>query len=216
MTTQIKYAPKNINYFVWANEKLKRDVMRYVDGNNVRPLILSGPNGGGKSLLARLIPRAIEGDDVEVTRVDAEMLNSTDDVRKTFSRDQRFDRLFSHRGQTMTYTIVDEVNFNPRAKAAIRTCMDDMQGRDLTIMTTNEVEQIDRGIRSRAEIVTVPIVTPDVFVPYAQKILVAEGVVIDDALVEKVLENAHVRDKVGGNRAYYKALDDLIYEANQA
>lgn len=159
MTTQIKYAPKTIHDIVWANDELKRKVMRYVDGSNVRPLILSGPNGGGKSLLARLIPRAIEGDDVEVTRVNAEMLHNTDDVRKTFSRDQQFDRLFSQRGQTMTYTIVDEVNFDPRAKAAIRTCMDDMQGRDLTIITTNEVEQIDRGIRSRAEIVTVPIVS---------------------------------------------------------
>jgi hypothetical protein len=92
--------------------------------------------------------------------------------------------LISVTGFLHVATIVDEVNFDPRAKAAIRTCMDDMQGRDLTIITTNEVEQIDRGIRSRAEIVTVPIVTPDVFVPYAQKILIAEGVVIDDALVE--------------------------------
>lgn len=216
MTTQIKYAPQNLNDFVWANEKLKRDVMRYVDGNNVRPLILSGPNGGGKSLLARLIPRAIEGDEVQVTRVNAETLQDSDEVRKIFSRDPSFDWLFSHGGQTKTYTIVDEVNFDPRAKSAIRTCMDDMQGRDLTIMTTNEVEQIDRGIRSRAEIVTVPIVNPDCFFPYAQKILVAEGVYIDDAEVLQVLENASVRDRVGGNRAYYKALDDLIYEAMQA
>jgi replication-associated recombination protein RarA len=214
MNTEYKYSPKSIADFVWANDQLERKMMDYANGRNSRPLVLQGPFGTGKSLLATLIPKAIDGDKVLIEYVNAEKLNYDAEVRKVFHRNKHFDSLFVPAGQSQTYTVIDEVNFNPKAKSALRTCLDDFVGRDLTIITTNEIEKLDPAIVSRAEVVFVPPVPPKRFLKQAQKILAAEGVVLDDETVSEVLESTYAKCK--DNRAYYKAIDEVISRAANA
>jgi len=208
MNSQHKYGPETVNDFVFATDELERQILRYAAGKTTRPLVLHGKNGTGKSTLAYLIPRAIDGPNVKVTKVKAEDLNSNAEVRKIFTRSKQFDRLFVPEGQSGNYTIVEEANFDPKAKGALRDSLDEMEGRDLAIFTSNELDKLDEGLLSRAEVVEVPPVPPDRFLPYAQKILRAEGVVLDDALVTEILESVY--DEKGDNRAYYKALDEVI------
>jgi hypothetical protein len=85
-----------------------------------------------------------------------------------------------------------------------------MEGRDLAIFTTNELDKLDEGLLSRAEVLEVPPATADRFLPHAQKILSAEGVELDDGSVLEVLESVY--DLHRDNRAYYKALDEIIAE----
>ena len=161
MNTIYKYRPKSIDEFVFADEQLEKQIRRYSDGRNVLPLILHGSNGTGKSLLGELIPKAIDGEAVSVTKIHAEDLNSKREVREKFSRDLHFDRLFSQNGQSMGYTVVEEVNFDPAARDALRTCLDDMAERELFIFTTNELQKIDVGLRSRCEQIEVKPARPD-------------------------------------------------------
>ena len=149
MNTIYKYRPKSIDEFVFADEQLEKQIRRYSDGRNVLPLILHGSNGTGKSLLGELIPKAIDGEAVSVTKIHAEDLNSKREVREKFSRDLHFDHLFSQNGQRMGYTVVEEVNFDPTARDALRTCLDDMAERELFIFTTNELQKMDVGLRIR-------------------------------------------------------------------
>ena len=213
MNTQYKYRPQRIEDFVFADDKLEKIIGRYITGTNYRPLVLYGKFGTGKSTLADLIPKAIDGPAVVVTRIKAENLNSTDEVRKLFIRSKQFDKFFQHDGQSRNYTIIEEVNFDPRAKWALRDSLDEMEGRDLTIFTTNEVEKLDAGLLSRAEVVEVPPAPPKRFLEYAQKVLLSEGVFIDDAAVLEVLESVYEINH--DNRAYYKALDDIIESAKE-
>jgi replication-associated recombination protein RarA len=208
MDSQRKYHPQTMDDFVFANDQLERQIRRYAAGKTTRPLVLHGRNGTGKSTLAYLIPSAIDGPDVKVTRVKAEDLNSSAEVRKIFTRSRQFDSLFVPEGQSGSYTIVEEANFDPKAKGALRVSLDEMEGRDLAIFTSNELDKLDEGLLSRAEVVAVPPVPPDRFLPYAQKILRAEGVQLDDAIVAEILESVY--DDKGDNRAYYKALDEVI------
>ena len=68
--TEAKYSPKNLEDFVFPSHDVKRTVTAYASGEVTRPLILSGRNGTGKSLLARLIPKAIEKrEDVVVSEI---------------------------------------------------------------------------------------------------------------------------------------------------
>ncbi len=53
--TEIKYRPKTIGEFVFATQELQEIVNAYCTGTVTRPLILSGKNGTGKSLLAELL-----------------------------------------------------------------------------------------------------------------------------------------------------------------
>jgi replication-associated recombination protein RarA len=208
MNTQHKYRPKNISEFVFANAQVERQVKRYVTGKTVRPLVLYGPNGTGKSTLADLIPKELEGKQVMVNKVKAEDLNSNAEVRKIFTRSKQFDKMFAPEGQSRNYTVIEEVNFDPRAKGAMRESLDEMEGRDLIIFTTNELDKLDPGLLSRAEIVEVPPATAEQFLPRAQDILKAEGVNLDDASVLEVLESVY--EVHPDNRSYYKALDEII------
>ena len=208
MNTNYKYRPKSVDEFVFATPKLETQIKRYTQGKSMLPLVLHGEYGTGKSLLADLIPKALDGEDVKVNYINAEELNSANDVRKKFFRSVQFDKLFSANGQKNNYTVVEEVNFDPKAKGALRVCLDSMAERELFIFTTNEVEKIDRGLLSRAEVVEVLPAPPDRFFPRAQHILRSEGVDLEDSVLREVLETVYENDY--DNRAYYRALDEII------
>ena len=96
MNTNFKYRPKTIDEFVFANERLENLIRRYTDGKTITPLVLHGTHGTGKSLLAELIPKTIEGIDVvSINNVHAEDLNNSAEVRKKFYRNKDFDRHFT-------------------------------------------------------------------------------------------------------------------------
>ena len=208
MNSNYKYRPKTIDEFVFATPKLETQIKRYTQGKSMLPLVLHGQYGTGKSLLADLIPQALDGADVSVNYINAEELNNASDVRKKFFRTAQFDKFFSTNGQKNNYTVVEEVNFDPKAKGALRVCLDDMAERELFIFTTNEVERIDKGLLSRAEVVEVLPAPPDRFFPRAQHILRSEGVDLDDSVLRDVLETVYENDY--DNRAYYRALDEII------
>lgn len=214
MNTEIKYRPATLDEFIFADEKLRVKIEQFASGQNMTPLILHGPNGTGKSVLAELIPKAIEGkSDVKVTKVSAEELNTKKEVRETFTRSATFDNLFETEGQSRSYTIVEEVNFETKAKSALRVALDEMLGREQLIFTTNELEKMDRGLRSRAEVVEVPPVTPDKFFPRAKYILAQEKVELPDDVLMQVLESVYERHH--DNREYYKAMNEIIYRTSQ-
>ena len=208
MNTNYKYRPSTIDEFVFATPKLEAQIRRYAEGKSLLPLVLYGNYGTGKSLLAELIPKAIDGEEVIVSRVNAEELNNAKDVREKFFRSAQFDKLFSTNGQKNNYTVIEEVNFDPKAKGALRVCLDGMAERELFIFTTNEVEKIDKGLLSRSQVVEVLPAPPDRFFPRAQHILRSEGVDLDDSVLRDVLETVYENDY--DNRAYYRALDEII------
>jgi len=208
MNTNYKYRPRNIDEFVFATPELKAQIKRYTEGKTLLPLVLHGVYGTGKSLLAELIPKALDGENVSVNYINAEELNNASDVRKKFFRSLQFDRLFSVNGQKHNYTVVEEVNFDPKAKGALRVCLDSMADRELFIFTTNEVNKIDEGLLSRAEVVEVPPAPPHSFFPRAKHILESEGVELADSVLLNVLESVY--DSHCDNRAYYRALDEII------
>jgi replication-associated recombination protein RarA len=208
MNTNYKYSPNRITDVVWPNDMVKKKIMSYVDGANTLPLVLHGPYGTGKSLIASLIPRAIDGEAVQIERINSDELNSAEAVRNIYNRGRQFDRLFVPAGQRQTYTLIDEVEIHKNAKHALRICLDEMQGRDLTIMTTNDLHKLDAAIQSRAEVLCIPPATPERFLPRAQFILRNEGIELPDATVSEVLDATYERHK--DNRKYYAALDELI------
>ena len=208
MNTIYKYRPTSINEFVFASDKLEQHIRRYTDGRTTMPLVLHGKHGTGKSLLAELIPKTIDGENVSVNKINAEDLNSKKEVRAKFGRDLSFDRLFCVEGQRIGYTVIEEVNFDPTAKSALRTCLDDMAGRELFIFTTNEVHKLDKGLLSRAEVIEVPPAPPDRFLNRAKYILASEGIKIDDATLFAMLERIY--EAYCDNREYFKALDAVI------
>ena len=209
INTEIKYSPAFISDLIFPNAQVKSVITAYASGEVRRPLILCGRNGTGKSLIAKLLPKAIEGmEDVQVTHVKSHKLNSDNEVDELFSRNKMFDSLFTVNGQRYTYNIIEEMNTCIKGRNAFRVALDKYLRTDLTIITTNEIAQIDKGIRSRCEVLEVPACTPEVFFPHAKRIMDKERIEIEDGALLAALEASY--DIAPDNRGYYKVLDALF------
>lgn len=209
--TELKYRPHSLDDFVFPNKEVQEVATAYGSGKITRPLILSGSNGTGKSLLTQLIPQQIEGFFPMVNNVRSCDLNNSSEVYGQFSRDKQFDKLFSVNNQRFSYNVIEEVNFDPKAKDAFRVVLDEFRGIDLTIMTTNEISKIDIGVRSRCEVLHIPPCEPHVFFPRAKAIIEAEGYDVDDDTLMDALDAVHAIKP--DNRLYYQTIDELLRKA---
>jgi len=209
--TEYKYRPRSIDEFVFPNKQVEELVKAYGTGEITRPLILSGTNGSGKSLLSDLIPQKIEGFKPQVNRVRSTDLNSSNEVYSQFTRNKAFDNVFVVNNQKYNYNIIEEVNFDMKARDAFRVVLDEYRGIDLTIMTTNQIAKIDIGVRSRCETMHVPPCEPQVFFPRAKSIIDAEGYIIDDIALMEALEAAY--EAKPDNRRYYQTIDEILRKA---
>ena len=213
--TERKYSPTFIGDLIFPNAQVKSVITAYASGEVTRPLILCGRNGTGKSLIAKLLPKAIEGiDKVLTTYIKPYELNSDKEVDKLISRNKMFDTHFSTNGQRYSYYIIEEMNSRIGGHNSFRIAIDNYVGIDLTIITTNEIAQIDKGIRSRCEILEVPACTPAVFFPHAKRIMEKEGIEIGDKALLAALEASY--DIAPDNRGYYKVLDSLFRDFHLA
>lgn len=206
--TEAKYRPTSLADYVYPNNDVKAVIEAYATGDITRPLILCGSNGTGKSLLASLLPTAIEGWKAEVNYVRAEDLNSNKEVRTQFAQNKQFAKFFTINNQRYNYHIIEEVNFDAKATDAFKVVLDEYRGTDLTIITTNNVHKIDAGIRDRCEVLEVPACAPDVFLNRAKQIVQAEGYTFDEAALLRALETAY--DIKPSNRSYYKKIEEIM------
>ena len=206
--TEFKYRPQSLKDYVFPCKEVEEVAKAYASGNVTRPLILSGANGAGKSLLASLIPYEIESEVPQINWIRSCDLNSNKEIDGHFARNKQFDYLFTANNQRYNYYIIEEVNFEAKASDAFRVILDDYRGIDLVIMTTNEIGKVDKGVRSRCEIVNVPACKPDIFFPFALSIIEAEGYEIDEGeLMSALMAVYKIRPD---NRLYYQKMDELL------
>jgi hypothetical protein len=91
---------------------------------------------------------------------------------------------------------------------AMKIELDETLGTDLTILSTNRLDEVDVGIKSRCEVLHVPPCTPQIFLPYAKKILDSVSVEYEDDILFDGL--SVVYKTFGDNRKYYQWLDRVI------
>jgi DNA polymerase III delta prime subunit len=207
--THEKYTPKSLEEFVFSNEETRELAAAYASGHLKKPLILHGVSGGGKSLLQKLIPNAIEGRIASIRKIKCADLKTADDIHDLYGRNKHFNRTFTVDGQRFNYIIIEEFSLtNKRLIDAMKIELDDTLGTDLTIISTNRFDEIDDGIVSRSEPLEIHPCEPHVFFPHAKKMFEAENVQIDDAHLMKCLEVTH--SLKADNRKYYSAIDAMF------
>ena len=207
--TQEKYTPQSLDDFVFPNEETRELATAYASGHLKRPLILHGVSGGGKSLLQKLIPNAIEGRQANVCKVKCADLQTAGDIHDLYGRNKHFNRTFTVDGQRFNYIIIEEFSLtNNRLIDAMKIELDQTLRTDLTIISTNRFSEIDDAIVSRSEELEIHPCEPHVFFPHAKKMFELEGVEIDDAHLLRCLQVTHL--KQADNRKYYSAIDAIF------
>lgn len=212
MSTELKYAPKTIDQFVFATDELEESIAMYLQGDTNKTLVLYGPYGSGKSTLARLLPSAIEGKAAVSHKMPHSEFLKNEFVLKKLNQKNIYESLYEAADQSRDYLIIDEATkTNDRDMATFRWALDLFPRDCLMIFTTNYPEVLDRAFNSRARFVEVPTIPPERFLARAQYILRTEGLSCPDSAVIDLLKNAY--ERYCDNRKYFEALDTLLFRA---
>ena len=209
ISTIKNYSPKSIQEIVYPNNEVKEMVLAYASGELEAPLLLHGTSGTGKSLIQRLLPNAIEKKEAHLQKVRCSDLKNASDIHDLYGRNKMFNKNFSINDQRFNYIIIEEFLMTKTAMSdAMKIELDETLGTDMTILSTNRLDEVDRGIQSRSEPLYVPPCTPQIFLPYAKKILDSVSVEYDDDTLFGGL--SVVYKTYCDNRKYYQWLDQVI------
>lgn len=78
----IKYAPQSLADVIYPNQAVEKRIEAYKRGLLDKHIILHGPNGTGKSTIARLLPDAIVGSKAVVENDDFDDLLNRRDLKQ--------------------------------------------------------------------------------------------------------------------------------------
>jgi len=205
MKCEIKYAPQNLDEVIFPSVAVERRLKGYgKDGINGH-VMLYGPNGTGKTAVARLLIEAIGGQEAFIDNLECEDLLAKTDLRSYLIQSASFARLTTSGKYFLLLNEFDNAKKHlNKFWTALDACGDDV----MAVITTNHPMNIDQSIRSRFDMIEMSAVTPIAVLPRIQFILQSEGLNLPD---KQVIEYLKGKEKMGDLRKYLKVVDELLY-----
>jgi replication-associated recombination protein RarA len=188
MTNTI-YQPQTISEIVFGNDESRLVIEDIVNGQLPFPfggktgILLYGAFGTGKTTLARILPEIIEqGQTGQQLSFPADYFGcqqGSTGIAFTAAVSKRLN-VISLNASGNDYFIFDEVdNLNKAAQAGLKTILNSK--RAVFILTTNNISQLDKGVKDRCVLVEMNAATDAEFLPLARRIARDKNVVLSDA-----------------------------------
>ena len=214
MSFEQKYHPTKISDVVFPDAHGERIIQGYMNAQKYEPLLLHGAWGSGKTTLAKLVPPAYEENfpenpNVQVGYVDVTLIEggSSDRADVGMKRLKNKTGLVSANRSDKHYVIIDEAELlSKQYQRALRSLMT-ARPYVLFILTTNYINEIDEGLRSRCEKVPLDPAPAERWMDRAKLILNQENIIIPD---EKLL--ALLKAHEGDNRDILRALENTVLQ----
>ena len=204
MKVELKYAPQNLSEVIYPDAATEIRIQALGSGHLDGHVMLWGPNGTGKTSIARLLIDAIGGAGATVDDVDYDELLSKPDLKQYLQNSCAMSNLY---GQGKFFILLNEFDTARVNPHKLWTAMDKCGDELMVIITTNEPMKVHKSVRSRCMEIHMPALKANVVLPRAQHILAAESLVLPDAQVRAYLSNMQYK---GDLRKYFAILDDLL------
>lgn len=185
----MNYEPQTINEVIFGNVESKQLIDEITTGTLPFPfsgktgILLYGAFGTGKTTLARLLPEAIEmGQTGQPLAEQEEYFGCQQGHTGTAITDLTKRQLnqVSFNASGKHYFIFDEVdNLSKTAQAGLKTTLNST--RAVFILTTNNVSQLDKGVKDRCVLIEMNAAADIEFLPLARRIATDANVVLSDA-----------------------------------
>ncbi len=205
MKTENKYAPTNLNEVIYPSTAVALRIKAYAAGQLEGHVMLHGPNGTGKTTVAKLLAQSIGGADAQLESKDMDELLGMTKLKDHMKAACSMARLTTSGKHFIVFNEFDTVK---KGVSKFWTALDACGDSVMAVITTNNPMSIDRAIRSRFDMIEmagIPAVQALQRVQYALK---AEGLSLPDAQVLHYLKQVeHLMDF----RKYFKKADDLIF-----
>lgn len=205
MKIEIKYAPTSLDEVIYPSLAVERRIKGYAVGQLEGHVMLHGPNGTGKTTIAKLLIHAIGGSDAMQERLGYEELLGKQDLRDYLLQAAALARLTT---SGKHFLLLNEFDNAKKGINKLWTALDDCEGGVMAIITTNEPMEIHKSVRSRCDIIELPGIPAVAVLPRVQLALKAEGVHLPD---QQVLHYLKAHERMMDLRKYFRVADELLY-----
>lgn len=175
-----RYRPITTNDYIFHDNKLKEKVEQWIAEKTIPDLLLSGVQGSGKTTLSKILITELEIDENDVLVINASDENSVDVMRDKI-------KSFISTMAMGTFKIVrlEEADYITAAgQGCLRYMMEEYNDVARFILTCNYENKIIPAIKSRCQHFRFTKPDKDSVTEYAAKILIAEKVKFNVALLD--------------------------------
>ena len=186
---KFEYTPTTISEIVFGNDESRELIDDIVSGNLPFPyegksgILLYGTFGSGKTTLARLLASAIEFGKVQDTlAMEADFFGCQQGHTNTTIMDtvKRQMDVLSFNKSGLHYFIFDEVdNLSKLAQGSMKTVLNNK--RAVFILTTNNIANLDKGLKDRCVLIEMNAAADAEFLPIARRMASDARVVLNDS-----------------------------------
>lgn len=183
-----KYEPKTIQDIIWGNAESRLRIEDIVSGAEALPycgksaILLYGVFGTGKTTLANLLPNAIEkGRSNEDLAIEADFIACQQGFNgpQVMSLIERVLSKTSFNASGLHYFVLDEVdNLTKLAQQSLKSALNTNRG--IFILTTNNISELDKGLKDRCVLVEMNAAAVNDYLPLAKNLVSDMGVVMSD------------------------------------